>query len=433
MASVVQSLFSLAPFQAAYKSNHAATCPEPLPAACLLCQLHKMHDGLLSGRYSHPRRQDAAEPPKPDEPVFQDGLRPSMFKALIGKGHEEFATMRQQDAEEFLTYLFKVIRTDAKKRGVEEKDTPPESFKFGMEQRLQCGKCKRVRYKVDSQDAISLAIPAKEIVSMDESKDEEKKTEYEPVELTTCLDLFTQADGLEYKCPSCNDTVVAQKQNRFATFPDILLVHAKKFQLVNWVPQKLRASLPPFLKRNMLTLSSLAIPLIVEDFLVLDEYKGQGLQEGEQELPDESTKGALESLPIRPPYSHSLSNSRGTRGRPSSPRTTRRNGFPHHPMQKGALSHRRRPRSSHRVVIRTHGRPRYRRPHRHGIIIINQRSSSCGGPRPSLDATRYGLYGSSSFESAPRDGKLFLSLLGPFYLPNQIITLSTCVRVCTGW
>jgi ubiquitin carboxyl-terminal hydrolase 5/13 len=161
-----------------------------------------------------------------------------MFKALIGKGHEEFSTMRQQDAEEFLTYLFKVLRVDAKKRGIEETQTPPEAFRFGMEQRLQCGICHKVRYKVDSQDSISLAIPAKEIVRMDEADGEAK--EYEPVELTTCLELFTQPDGLEYKCPSCNKSVVAQKQTRFATFPDIFVVHAKKFQLVNWVPKKLR-------------------------------------------------------------------------------------------------------------------------------------------------------------------------------------------------
>jgi ubiquitin carboxyl-terminal hydrolase 5/13 len=46
-------------------------------------------------------------------------------------------------------------------------------------------------------------------------------------------------------------------------------------------------------KRNIITSLYLAIPLIVEDFLVLDEYKGQGLQEGEQELPDESKQGKL--------------------------------------------------------------------------------------------------------------------------------------------
>ncbi|KAG8756710.1 hypothetical protein FRC14_002817 [Serendipita sp. 396] len=142
MASVLQSLFALAPFKTAYRGDHCESCTEPLPATCILCQLHKIHDGLLSGRYSTPRAnlpQEVAELPKADEPVFQEGLRPSMFKALIGKGHEEFATMRQQDAEEFMTYLFKSIRTDAKKRGVDEAKTAPESFRFGMEQRLQCG------------------------------------------------------------------------------------------------------------------------------------------------------------------------------------------------------------------------------------------------------------------------------------------------------
>ena len=29
------------------------------------------------------------------------------------------------------------------------------------------------------------------------------------------------------------------RQTKFATFPQVLVVHAKKFQLVNWVPSKL--------------------------------------------------------------------------------------------------------------------------------------------------------------------------------------------------
>jgi hypothetical protein len=29
------------------------------------------------------------------------------------------------------------------------------------------------------------------------------------------------------------------RQARFATFPETLVIHAKKFQLVNWVPTKL--------------------------------------------------------------------------------------------------------------------------------------------------------------------------------------------------
>ncbi len=29
------------------------------------------------------------------------------------------------------------------------------------------------------------------------------------------------------------------RRTRFATFPQVLVIHAKKFQLVNWVPSKL--------------------------------------------------------------------------------------------------------------------------------------------------------------------------------------------------
>jgi len=39
--------------------------------------------------------------------VFQppSGIRPQMFKTLIGRGHPEFSTKRQQDAQEFLLHL----------------------------------------------------------------------------------------------------------------------------------------------------------------------------------------------------------------------------------------------------------------------------------------------------------------------------------------
>lgn len=49
--------------------------------------MRKMADGILSGRYS--RVDEAGD-------RFQKGIKPSMLKELIGKGHEEFASMRQQ-------------------------------------------------------------------------------------------------------------------------------------------------------------------------------------------------------------------------------------------------------------------------------------------------------------------------------------------------
>ncbi|OBZ78711.1 Ubiquitin carboxyl-terminal hydrolase 14 [Grifola frondosa] len=272
MASVIQTLFSLPAFRERYypsAATHWQSCTESLPANCVDCQMHKLADGLLSGRYSHPRPNASghADPKATPTPVFQEGVRPSGFKALVGKGHEEFATMRQQDAEEFLTYMFGVLRRQAKKVGAGVSE-PTEVFAFGMEQRLECGECKRVRYRVDGMDVISVPVPARE-----KGKDEDGKTVFEEVPLKECLDILTGVEALEYTCPSCHKNVIATKRSRFATFPQVLVIHAKKFQLVNWVPSKLD------------------IPIIVppSDVLELDEYIGRGLQPGEQELPDDKT------------------------------------------------------------------------------------------------------------------------------------------------
>ncbi|KAI0314538.1 ubiquitin carboxyl-terminal hydrolase 14 [Amylostereum chailletii] len=274
MASVLQSIFSLRPFQQRFYATvqqHWASCTESLPATCLDCQVHKIADGLLSGRYSRPR---TSEDPKPVEglahdsptPVFQEGIRPAMFKALIGKGHEEFSTMRQQDSEEFLTHFVTVLRRHFHTRGAALDADPTQTFAFALEQKLQCGTCQGVRYRVDGQDVLSVPVPARE-----KGKDADGKTLYEEVKIEECLDLVTGVEGLEYKCPQCSQTVVASKQSRFATFPQTLVVHAKKFQLVNWVPSKLD------------------IPLVLppDDVLQLDKYLGKGLQPGETPLPEE--------------------------------------------------------------------------------------------------------------------------------------------------
>jgi ubiquitin carboxyl-terminal hydrolase 5/13 len=74
--------------------------------------MYKVADGLLSGRYSHPASHIPQHPTDPlthdsPTPVFQEGIKPTGIKALAGKGkgHEEFAMMRQQNSEEFFSYL----------------------------------------------------------------------------------------------------------------------------------------------------------------------------------------------------------------------------------------------------------------------------------------------------------------------------------------
>jgi ubiquitin carboxyl-terminal hydrolase 5/13 len=168
--------------------------------------MRKVADGLLSGRYSRPdelaHRGGDAVSLAGTELAFQKGLRPVGFKALVGKGHPEFATMKQQDSEEFLTHLLEVLRRDAKKMGLSGKQ-PTQIFAFGMEQRLQCGDCKRVRYRVDKMDDVSISLPARERP--------EGGKKWEEVTLEMCLDALVAPEALEYACPSCDRNVIAIK------------------------------------------------------------------------------------------------------------------------------------------------------------------------------------------------------------------------------
>ncbi|KAF8067078.1 hypothetical protein FPV67DRAFT_1497798 [Lyophyllum atratum] len=280
MASVLQTLFSLPAFQSRYLTlaqSHTIICSEPLPGACVECQMHKIADGLLSGRYSHPANyvHSPMEPelqhPSPT-PVFQVGLRPVGFKALIGKGHEEFATMKQQDAEEFFTHLITVLRRDAHRRKDQAEEDATAVFTFGLEQKLQCTECRKVRYRLDPADVVSVSVPAKE-----SGRDADGKVLFEEVRLWECLEALLGTEALEYACPSCAKAVHALRQTKFASFPEVLVVHAKNFQLVNWVPSKL----------------DIPVVLPPDDVLEFGEpHLGRGLQASETELPHEAPAAA---------------------------------------------------------------------------------------------------------------------------------------------
>ena len=68
----------------------------------------------------------------------------------------------------------------------------------------------------------------------------------------------------------------------------MLVVHAKKFQLVNWVPSKLgEFCLDSLTFTNTDECADIPIILPEDDIIVLDEYVGRGLQPGEEELPND--------------------------------------------------------------------------------------------------------------------------------------------------
>jgi len=65
------------------------------------------------------------------------------------------------------------------------------------------------------------------------------------------------------------------KKSLFKTFPSILAVNARRFEVVNWVPTKQD------------------VPVIVGDEpFPFDEYKSKGLQDGEELLPEDADSGS---------------------------------------------------------------------------------------------------------------------------------------------
>jgi len=276
LASVLQSLFSMPEFVDRYYLPNAEPPSTSTPAEDLETQLRKLADGLLSGRYSKPDSDVIVSEYSPEVP-HQKGLAPAMLKHLIGRGHSEFSTMRQQDAFELLLHLLKLISRSQHPAPLKD---PVDSFRFVLEQRLQCINCKKVRYRTDEQENISIPVPIRRItkdtameVTDAEGKDKPKE-EFEPVTLKECLDIFTADEMVELTCAACGSKAGFTKKAMFKTLPTILAVNTRRFESVNWVPTKQD------------------VPVIVDDEpFSFDGYVSKGLQENEELLPEDGDAG----------------------------------------------------------------------------------------------------------------------------------------------
>jgi ubiquitin carboxyl-terminal hydrolase 5/13 len=275
MNSVLQSIFSFPEFVSRYYHPDDAPPTGSSPASDLETQLRKVADGLVSGRYSKPDTYVSVSELTPEVP-HQRGIAPAMLKHLVGRGHEEFSTMRQQDAFEFLLHFLKLITRSTHLAPFKD---PVDGFRFILEQRLQCLNCKKVRYTTEQQENILVPVPIRrvgkdkmDVEQKPGQKQEEEKAEFEPVTLKECLDIFTSEEAVELTCSSCKSNAGYTKRSRFRTFPTILAINARRFETVNWVPTKQD------------------VPVIVSDEPVtFDQYFSSGPQPGEELLPEDTS------------------------------------------------------------------------------------------------------------------------------------------------
>ncbi|CAI7854514.1 unnamed protein product [Closterium sp. NIES-54] len=290
----------------------------------------KLAHGLLSGEYSHPvaggkgKEKEGKEKEKEKEP-YQVGIPPRMFKNVIGKGHMEFSTSRQQDALEFYQYLLEQIQklpapapaaeaaaqqqtasTEAGKGpeaagsegggggeggGGSEGVSAWRSVEYVVEDRIECGASQQVKYTRRPDNVLSLPIPLDAATNQDEvaafealKKERESRGEkmgseevVRPrVPLSACIDRFAAQESIPgFFSTAINGHTMALKTTRFATFPDVLVMQMRKYVLESgtWVPRKLDVFLD------------------VPDRLDLSHLRGTGLRPGEQELPEDVPGG----------------------------------------------------------------------------------------------------------------------------------------------
>lgn len=269
LASVLQCLFDMPAFRKRYYETNDDLPIAEDPAVDLETQLRKLGDGLLSGRYSKPDPDAAIISGQDSTAVHQKGLAPAMFKHLIGRGHQEFSTMRQQDAFELFQHLFKLI-TRSKHPSPDADPTLP--FRFSLEQRLQCLGCKKVRYSTTEQDNIMVILPMEK---GPQKEGEEGPVPWNPVTFKQCLDDFTSAEVVELTCSSCGSKDGYTKRTLFKTFPEVFAVNARRMAIVNWVELKVD------------------VPVIVPDEpFLLDAFLSHGQQDGEELLPEEAAPAA---------------------------------------------------------------------------------------------------------------------------------------------
>uniref|UniRef100_A0A8C8ESP9 Ubiquitin carboxyl-terminal hydrolase n=1 Tax=Oncorhynchus tshawytscha TaxID=74940 RepID=A0A8C8ESP9_ONCTS len=239
----------------------------------------KLGYGLLSGEYSKP----APDPGEGSEPSSeprgdQVGIAARMFKALVGRGHPEFSTNRQQDAQEFLLHFINMVERNCRS-GV----NPSEAFRFLVEERIVCQQSQKAKYTQRVDYILQLPVPMDQATNTEELQEAERRREEADssgapppapvracIPFTACMAALSEPETLtDFWSSAAQAKTTATKTTRFASFPDHMVIQVKKFTFgQDWVPKKLDVSID------------------VPDTLDLTALRGTGQQPGEELLPE---------------------------------------------------------------------------------------------------------------------------------------------------
>ena len=204
---------------------------------------------------------------------------PRMFRTLIGKGHAEFSSSRQQDAIHYFEWLLSQLDKAHHARSTPRSDRLSELFSFSLERRLQDLATGAVRYTSSSTPELFLRldIPLEQAVNAAEAEAAEAaaaasgndakraRTEgsssaagtapaaaaAEPavkriVPFEACLSTWAATSRIDdWVSPATNVRGSAASSLRFLTFPKYLVVQLNRYTMApDWTTKKIDAEVP---------------------------------------------------------------------------------------------------------------------------------------------------------------------------------------------
>eukprot|EP01083_Nonionella_stella_P019524 54221_1 len=316
--SVLQSILSIPQIQQRYAKNaDAIIAAAPSESGNdFVTQFTKLTQAILSDRYIKqrdentkmnlakakqkygneyvPRNSDKTDDNKEnrdEEGVSCVAVKPRMLKRLVGAGHMEFSTNRQQDAVEYFRHMVEFMNRQERSNKLINKEVNglKNLFKFKLEERLECAQSNKVRYSAAEEIILTLnvdlnlAINLKEVQEYNEAQskvDEDgdsamKQAADEKDKVLPIIPLDKLIGGFlsdqmisEWLSPATNTKGNVKKTVRLSTFPDYLAVQIQRYYVNEaWVPQKRECIIP--------------VPQEID----ITYCRSKGLQENEVELP----------------------------------------------------------------------------------------------------------------------------------------------------
>lgn len=233
MSSILQTLFSIPEWMNRFNDPNLLSSKDP--ANSFYTQMAKLAIAISTGKYSIQKWTVPVEtePGKFTEPQeYQDGIKPSMLKSIVGKGHPEFSSPKQQDAFEYFQHLMTVTERQEKANGTSHL-SPTSVFEFQLTTKILCTRCNKSRLSDHKQNSISTSIP------IDPSLDSPDLV----VPWDKLLENFAAPENIEFNCPQCRTSTPGLKSYSFKTFPSVLVLVVNRFVCPDWVPKKLKCGI----------------------------------------------------------------------------------------------------------------------------------------------------------------------------------------------